>query len=214
MLSMSLEYESNDSFEERGSNSKFPKLILIRGLPGAGKSHLAELLIGQMEFEEAVFCDPDKVITEGEDFLRFLEENNEEGMSIKTMIYRFLLKRAAEGLKNRRDVIWDQPWRSIWGIEYTLDFLNKYLILENTNSPYEVCVVELNVSVEEAFARVKRRIENGGHGPDEEVFNRFVAEYEPPQKLGDRAKIIELNGELQSDQLVQILLSNLGFYEQ
>ncbi len=159
-------------------------LLLIRGFPGCGKSTLARNLLRTPIGSKFVNLDPDAVRVARLDRRSLL---NFEGEQIPeaTLIYRFLLKRAKEELFCGINVLWDQPWRSLWGIRVTR---NK---LEESLGYFELVILELFLPVSVAKQRMRKRISAGGHGPTDETFDRMVCEFEYAPT--DEFRVVQLN---------------------
>lgn len=163
-----------------------PFFLIVRGLPGSGKSTLAEYLEKGTTAERFLRLDPDQVKVEDLNPLELLRKP-EEKIPEQTLKYRFLLKQAQEALSQGKNVIWDQPWRSIWGIRVTHEKL--FAALDGNQEVEECCfeliVIELLLDEKLAKQRLEQRLADGKHGPSPNTFERFVAEFEPanPQEF-------------------------------
>ncbi len=66
-----------------------PVMILVRGLPGSGKTYIAAELAKAIGLEGVVVLDPDEVDLEGKEYTEHIKQQNEEGVDPKLHLYRF-----------------------------------------------------------------------------------------------------------------------------
>ncbi|MFH1407453.1 MAG: ATP-binding protein [Patescibacteria group bacterium] len=159
-------------------------LLLIRGFPGCGKSTLARNLVNMSSDRDFIRLDPDSVITSQLDRDSLLNFEG-ESVEVPTLVYRFLLMKAREALIQGNIVLWDQPWRSLWGIDVTIEKL------EESAGYFKLIILELLLPAPVVKQRMKQRMDSGGHGPAEELFDRMVQEFEyAPQ---DRFRVVQLD---------------------
>ncbi len=160
-----------------------PILLLIRGLPGSGKSTQARFLSEKLGKEKSLLLDPDYIDKKESEYLEFSESlaQKEPDLPVNIHPYRYLMNRALNGLKFSNIVIWNQPFIDLDQMDYTVRKLAK-----DSNIDFETIVVDIETPIEISKQRNRLRIEKGGHGPSEEVFDGFVANYKRADSLGYR----------------------------
>lgn len=152
-----------------------PTVIIVRGLPGSGKSYLAVKLQEALGSEKVVMLDPDNTDYESKEYKDHVEALTRDGVDPKLHAYRFLRAKAYKGIAMGKIIIWNQPFTN-------LDIFNKMvanlrLQAEQHNTHAPILVVEVEVDQTVAKARVDTRKQQGGHGPSDNTFARFVNDY-------------------------------------
>ncbi len=145
-------------------------VVFIRGLPGAGKTFLAQKLQKEIG-DNCLVLDPDGIKNHSLEYQLFIKDlaRREPHLSPKFFPYRFLRNQALIHLKKGGLVIWDQPWSNLNGLKVTIEYLTKNL----SQAPL-VIIVELEIAPDKAYQRIRKRIESGGHGPSRTTFLQFV----------------------------------------
>jgi len=154
---------------------RYPILILVRGLPGSGKSYIAIKLQESIGHDKVVLLDPDATDYESQEYKDHVKSQISEGVEPKLHAYRFLRAKAQAGIAARKIVIWNQPFTN-------LDIFNKMVAnLQGHAAEHEVAlpilVVEVEVDESTAKNRVEKRKQTGGHGPSDNTFTRFINDY-------------------------------------
>lgn len=184
-----------------------PFLFVIRGIPGSGKSFLAEALKGYLfEISSPVeVLDPDSIKKEDDLYKSFTDglRRDEPTLDPKIYPFRYLINRARETLLERGIIIWNQPFVDLDGLDITIRKLEDCLPERKAC----VLVIEVVTPVEIAKERVRRRIEEGGHGPKEEKFTEFVNLYKSSVNLG--YDTIEVDGSALVGQNVSLIRKKL-----
>jgi thymidylate kinase len=114
------------------SQRDHPIVILIRGLPGSGKSYLARALSRELGEDDVVMLDPDATDYESD-------------------IYKEHVRQATADVR---------------------------LQAEEHRTRLPILVVEVGIDDAIAKQRVDERKSQGGHGPSDGTFQRFVGDYE------------------------------------
>lgn len=153
-----------------------PIIILVRGLPGSGKTHIAFALRDTLE-EEVIMLDPDAIDYDGEEYAEHVQQQIADEVDPKLHAYRFSRAKAYKGIKDKKIVMWNQPFTN-------LEIFNKMVAnfriqAEENNVELPILVVEVQTDPELAKQRVEARKQAGGHGPSGDTFTRFVNDYEP-----------------------------------
>jgi len=174
--------------------AKRPFLIFVRGLPGAGKSDLVDLLLDFPPLSDSLRLDPDRVDLTDPDFVAFVRNLPLE-LSPKRQIYRFLLYQADEALRQGQSVIWEQPWRLVWGLYITIENLTYFLTGKEdiTQAPFQTVIVEVLIDPAKARERVARRFAEGRHSLKAEQLQDFVGKLEDCSSLN--LPMVEIAGD-------------------
>lgn len=182
-----------------------PVLLIIRGIPGSGKSYFAHHLYNAIGAQDAILLDPDTTDYDGLAYKRHVEEQNKEGVDPKLHAYRFLRAQAYEGIKNSQIIIWNQPFSNLEILQKVTARLEEYA----TDNAKHLTIILVEVAIEPAVAkqRVIKRVKEGGHGPSENTFNRFVNDYATAASLG--YVVIPINGLESSSQSVSIVVQRI-----
>ena len=157
-----------------GATVHEPLLILIRGLPGSGKSYLAQAL-GQQLGEAVVMLDPDATDYTGKAYKAHVAALTEQGVDPALHAYRFLRAQAYAGIEQGKVIVWNQPFTNLEIFHKMLDGLKAYATEHQAH--LSVLIVEVETSSELAKTRVEQRKATGGHGPSEATFQRFQGDY-------------------------------------
>jgi predicted kinase len=152
-----------------------PVLILIRGLPGSGKTYLADQLHAALGRERVVMLDPDVIDHTSQAYTEHSRALAAEGVEEKLYPYRFLRSRARQAIADHKIIIWNQPFTLPGGFQRTIENLRAFAAGRDTALPILAVEVDINPAV--AKARIAQRKEQGGHGPSDGRFARFVNEY-------------------------------------
>jgi thymidylate kinase len=155
-----------------------PVLVLIRGLPGSGKTYIARALQKQLEQhmpDSVVMLDPDAIDNTSETYKSAKIQFVADGIEEKFHPYRYLRGQAEQGVLGGKIMLWNQPFTLRGGFERTVAHLTDYAAQHNTTLP--ILVVEVEVDPEVAKARIAQRKTAGGHGPSDTRFQKFIDEY-------------------------------------
>lgn len=182
-----------------------PKIILIRGLPGSGKTHVARALQKALGANDVVLLDPDAIDFESSVYKEHVQAATAEGVDPKLHAYRFLRAQAYRGIAERKTIIWNQPFTN-------LEIFNKMvtnlrLEASKNNTEINLIVVEVAVDPEIAKRRVMDRKKRGGHGPSDATFERFIADYSSFAPHG--YKTVAVQGDVNVTESVRRILAAL-----
>ena len=150
-----------------------PILLIIRGIPGAGKSHIAAKL--QKMLGAAIILDPDAIDKAGNDYTNLCRTLSAKGVDPKLYPYRFLRANAYNAITDHNSIIWNQAFTDFEGLQKTINRLQAFAAEHTIELP--VLIVEVEVDVAIARQRVVWRESQGDHGVPEEVFDHFVKRY-------------------------------------
>ncbi|HSX49257.1 MAG TPA: AAA family ATPase [Candidatus Saccharimonadales bacterium] len=154
-----------------------PLLVIIRGIPGSGKSYLTNDIINKLSIDITI-VDPDSINKESKTYKEFAHKlrSTEPEVEEKFYPYRFMLQIAHDRLNQKSKppfVIWNQAFTDTEGLDYTVRKLKSLC-----NSQLNILIIQLDPHPEEAWKRIQERMQTGGHGMDSERFNSFVTKYQ------------------------------------
>lgn len=179
-----------------------PIIILVRGLPGSGKTHIAFALREALGEHDVVMLDPDATDYESKEYAEHVAAQTAEGVDPKLHAYRFLRGQAYQGIAEHKIIMWNQPFTN-------LEIFNKMVAnfkiqAEEHNVQLPILVVEVEINPEVAKQRVEARKAAGGHGPSDNTFTRFVNDYETFAPHGYTT--VSVNGEDDVNSSVQAII--------
>lgn len=149
-------------------------ILLIRGMPGSGKTKIA-LHIKKFFSDDCVVLDPDTLDKNDPDF-NALRTELQGTISEDVIPYRYLLKKANEAVGRGKVVIWPQAWTKLWGIKSALRSLTE------KNPELKRIVVEIELPIEIIKKRIAERVKTGGRGLDQRSLADFLEAFEPWDK--------------------------------
>jgi deoxyadenosine/deoxycytidine kinase len=156
------------------NSSKPSVMILIRGLPGSGKSYLATSLKDKIG-KNVVVLDPDMTDYESDEYKLHSEKLTKEGVDSSLHAYRFLRAKAYKGILDQKITIWNQPFTNLDIFKKMIERMQEYALEHNRKLLF--LIVEVEVEVDVAKKRIEKRKTEGGHGPSDATFNRFLNDY-------------------------------------
>jgi len=164
------------------ANHPDPIVILMRGLPGSGKSYLANALRTALGKDELIMLDPDATDYEGAAYKAHTKQLTAEGVDPKLHAYRFLRAQAYDGIEAGKIILWNQPFTNLEIFQKMIDRLQTHA--KEHDRYLSILVVEVEVDPKIALARIQNRKRAGGHGPSETTFLRFTKDYTSFAHLG------------------------------
>ena len=168
-----------------------PKLIIIRGLPGSGKSYLADEIRKIMEPNKVVILDPDLTDYKSEEYLQFTKQLTDQQVDKKLFPYRYLRSKAYTAIEKGEVIIWNQAFTNLDLLNRTINNLQTYA--QDHDTQLQTLIIELEIDIELAIERVKNRHSRGGHDVSDEAFQRFINDYTSFSEYG--YKMLNLKGE-------------------
>lgn len=189
----------------RAMNHPDPILIMVRGVPGSGKSYLAVALQEAIGKEKVVILDPDKIDKTSQEYRVFTEDLTKDGVDEKFHPYRFLRAKGYSAIIAHKIAIWNQAFIDFEGFKKTVDNLQAFASEHNIKLP--TLVVEVEVGSHVAKARVADRAKQGGHDVPQEAFDRFITQY---KSFAEQSyNIVTINGEDEVSQSVKTVIEAL-----
>jgi len=156
-----------------------PTLVIIRGMPGGGKSYLvAELqrpLRQSAGQENVVILDPDATDYDSDAYKAHVKAQLAEGVDPKLHPYRFLRAQAYQAIEDHKTIVWDQALTNPEMFRKMIDRLQDHATEHGT--VLSILIVEVAISPDLAKERVAQRKRAGGHGPSEATLAQRIADY-------------------------------------
>lgn len=167
-----------------------PVLVMVRGLPGSGKSYLAKELQNQLGNDTIVLLDPDATDYSSEEYVSFSSDLVSQGVDAKLYPYRYLRSNAYQAILSGKIIIWNQAFTN-------QDLLHRTIVnLQTFASEHSVelksLIIEVEIDHHIAKQRVAARAKQGGHDVDDETFERFINDYSSFSGYG--YKTVTVNG--------------------
>ena len=169
-----------------------PKLVIIRGIPGGGKSYLALSLQKVLGSDNVVILDPDAIDKESEAYKQLSAQLSAEGVDQKFHPFRYLRALAHDAIRSGKILLWTQAFNDFAGFKITVDKL--VVFAEEQGLELPVVVVEVAVSRAVARSRIDERVHRGGHEVSDERLDQFFAEF--TSFVGKGYRVVTVDGEL------------------
>jgi len=171
-----------------------PVLVMIRGLPGSGKSYLATEIVVQMGPDKVEVLDPDATDYTAQEYVSFSKELSSQGVDDKLHPYRYLRSRAYKAIISGKVIIWNQAFTNLDLLDRTIKNLQAFASDHDAELPVLVVEVEINQNI--AKERVDSREGQGGHGVSAEAFARFVQDYASFSEYGYETVTVNGDGDV------------------
>lgn len=152
-----------------------PTLIMVRGVPGGGKSYVAARLKEAIGQDNVVVLDPDTIDQASKEYRDLSSALTRDEVNPKLHPYRFLRSNAHKAITNNKTIIWNQGFIDLDGFNKTVINLQNYATEHGTQLP--TLVVEVEIDGDIAKQRVAQRAAQGGHDVPEDAFERFIGQY-------------------------------------
>lgn len=170
-----------------------PLLMIIRGVPGSGKSYLAAALQNAIG-DRVELLDPDAIDLDNAEFKTYSDNLTQQGVDAKFHVYRYVRDKAYQAIEQHKILVWNQPFTDLDGLKTTVLRLQTYAQEHDLSLP--LLVVEIEVDTQLAHDRVAQRKLQGGHGPDDERFGRFIDQYHSFATEGFKTVAIQGGGDV------------------
>ncbi len=195
-------------FEQKNNRSK-SFILFVRGLPGSGKSDLTNMLRLDRQWSDVVYLNPDEIDPNSNEYMNFVKTQVGSPGTQDNYKYRILLHKAIDGIRRGKNIVWDQPWSSLWGLNDTLFNINYFLEKERLGDKvtFTPLVIDVEVPFDVARNRVHRRISLGGHGPSDKTLSNFFERFEDSSGLSAEFKTFKIDGTLERETNFTFMLS-------
>lgn len=188
------------------SHNNQSTVLFIRGLPGSGKTTIANILKENLP-KGTLVLDPDEVDQQSQAYINHVNQMKNQKVDPKLFVYRYLRQQAYQGITDKCIIIWNQPFTN-------LDIFNKMTTrlkdhAKAVNVSLKILVIEVEIDEKLAYQRVTKRINDGGHGPSKNRFNQHMTDYKSFVNVG--YDVVTVNGDSSkraADELLNILFSS------
>jgi len=182
-----------------------PVVILIRGLPGSGKTYLARALQEAIGGDRVVMLDPDAIDFQSQEYLEHVKKLTAEGVDPQLHAYRFSRAKAYKGIEDNKIIIWNQPFTNLEICNKMAGRLRHHA--QEHKLDLSILVVEVMLDPAVAKQRMVERKQAGGHGPSEETFTRFINDYQ--SFAGEGYKTVTVRGDADLEASVAAVMAAL-----
>jgi deoxyadenosine/deoxycytidine kinase len=169
-----------------------PVFVIIRGLPGSGKSYIATEIANQIGRAAIEVLDPDATDYSSDEYNSFSQDLSLQGVDNKLHPYRYLRAKAYEAIISDKVIVWNQAFTNLDLLDRTIKNLQAFASEHGRELP--ALVVEVEIDHATAKARVASRAQQGGHGVSDEAFARFIDDYTSFSSYG--YKTVKIDGDL------------------
>lgn len=190
---------------DRKNIPKNPILIIIRGIPGGGKSYLAGALAQKLGAENVVSLDPDQIDQKSKAYAEHSQALSQEGVDEKFHLYRFSRQQAYDAVPDKKIVIWNQGFMDFNGLSLTIKRIED--VAAEHSLTLKTLIVEVEVDPEIAKSRIASRVQKGGHNVPDDALARFVGQYQ--SFAGNGYPTVTVGGTDSIEQSVQKVLDSL-----
>ncbi len=154
-----------------------PALIIIRGIPGSGKTSIAIGLAEALGNNKVQRIDPDEIDVTSDAYRAFSRSLSAQGIDEKFHTYRYLNTKARQAVDAHQVIIWNQAFIDFKGLSITIERLREYA--HGQGIELSVLVVDVVIDPVAARQRISTRAAQDGRVIDEEVMERFIQNYAP-----------------------------------
>lgn len=181
-------------------------LIIVRGVPGSGKSYISSALAAALGTDATVVLDPDVIDMNSSEYRAFSADLSAQDVDQKFHPFRYLRQHGYDGILQHKTVIWNQAFNDFDGFEITVKRMQKFA--QQHDVSLRVLVVEVEIDKETARSRIAQRAAAGGHDVPSEKLNQFVVNYQ--SFAGRGYDTIVVNGAGDSDESLRSIVDKLS----
>lgn len=178
-----------------------PVLVFVRGLPGSGKSYLAQALEKSLGKDNVTMLDPDNIDFASKEYNEFSKSLSAEGLDEKIHPFRWLRTTAYGGITGHKVIIWNQPFTIVDIFKRLITHLQEYAVEHQIDLP--VLIVEVEIDPVVAKERVVKRMQKGGHGPSDNTLANRIADYKSYANEGYKTVVVKGDADI-SDSVTKV----------
>jgi deoxyadenosine/deoxycytidine kinase len=172
-------------------------LILIRGIPGSGKSHIAQALVDELTAalgkERIIMLDPDTIDYDSEDYNAHSRALAEQGVEAKLHPFRYSRQKAHDGITGHQLVVWNQPFSNMPIFARVVGEFQRFAAEQAID--LRILIVEVEIDHQVAKQRIVTRKQQGGHGPSDDRFQSYIDDYTGFKADGDGCHVLQVRGD-------------------
>ncbi len=175
-------------------DTKHSTLLMVRGMPGSGKSYFAAELQNAIGLDRVVMLDPDTIDFQSHDYLKFTETPFALEVDPKIQPFRYLKSQAFDGIASGKIIIWNQPFTNRGMFDRLIASLQDYA--SDHGVTLSTLLVEVTVDAATSKERVQQRIRGGGHGPSDDTLDKRIRDYESFADTGYETVSVDGTGDI------------------
>ena len=157
------------------TKQKQATLVLVRGLPGSGKSTIIAHVAKLLQSGCFIVLDPDKTDYSSSEYLAHKAQQKSKGVDEKLWPYRFLRAQSATAISQAKVVLWNQAFTNLDAFRQIISRHQE--IASQAGVALRVLVVEVSIDPELARRRIAERVKQGEHDVAADRFENFVRDY-------------------------------------
>ncbi len=182
-----------------------PTLVIIRGIPGGGKSYITKFLVDTLGLQHTLTLDPDQIDQKSSNYIDFSKKLDSEGVDKKFHLYRFSRQQAYDATVQKKITIWNQAFMDFDGLALTIRRIED--VAKEHQLTLKTLIVEVEIDPEIAKTRIADRKAHGGHDVPNEALAQFIERYESFE--GRDYPVIRVNGADDKEKSVTAIVSSL-----
>lgn len=186
-----------------------PILIIVRGIPGGGKSYITKSLVDILGIHNTLVLDPDQIDQKSAEYIEFSKELDNEGVDKKFHLYRFSRQQAYDAAVQKKITVWNQAFMDFNGLSLTIKRIEDVALEHHLT--LKTLIVEVEIDPEVAKTRIADRKARGGHDVPDDALAHFVDRYESFEGKG--YPIVTINGIDDVEKSVSAIVSSLNDIE-
>lgn len=181
-----------------------PILIIVRGIPGGGKSYITKSLVDILGIHNTLILDPDQIDQKSAEYIEFSKELDHEGVDKKFHLYRFSRQQAYDAAVQKKITIWNQAFIDFNGLSLTIKRIEDVALEHHLT--LKTLIVEVEIDPEVAKTRIADRKARGGHDVPDDALAHFVDQYKSFEGNGYPVVTVDGNGNVEQS-VSSILIS-------
>ena len=131
---------------DTSDGSDLSVMILMRGLPGSGKSYLAHALADKIG-KKVIMLDPDAADYQSDEYKDHVSKLTAEGVNSNLHAYRFLRGKAYQGIIDHDIIIWNQPFSNLEIFKKMIERMQDHALEHKSRLLILIVEVETNPKV-------------------------------------------------------------------
>jgi thymidylate kinase len=189
------------------SKIKRPYAIIIRGMPGSGKTYLAMALKKALGEDTVVLLDPDATDYDSPEYKAHVAAQIAEGVDPKLHAYRFLRAQAYIAIEDHKIFIWNQAFTNLEIFNKMVARFHEHAAEFKVELP--ILVVEIEIDPENAKTRIRNRQRTKAYGGADAELLKRIDDYQHITFAGEGFETVVVHGESNVEKSVKSIMEAL-----